>query len=652
MPTPKYIFTANDDQLTVTLDNSSFQWENDDTSSYREASVNLYDLKKINLFDFGKFQREFIFENIKTIGGVIPDNIDEAYDLISNLIPVASGGGTTVDTAFITQTYLATMSVAHNPEQPNFNIYLTGNLDLTITGTVNGDAGIINLYFSGTEIATLNGFEDLVINGNGAMIPVWFIHDSEGLKWYLSVAQQETSNNSGISNINKWLTKLRVKTPNLKLAFVGDSTSDLEGNAVGLLDIDNYTKAGFPLEGFDTDNMPNFGSNGQTITGFINDGGAKGLEALLNADLDLIIFSYGINDIRQNMLTKEQLKTNIITCIDYIREAMPNCDIILRMPNSFDIPTTDTYIKQGSYGSLAEAAQAQSDILYNAYLELENKWNNVVLFNSQDLIFGRVSKPTVTPLMSDEIHPVYSYMLNVLVNDFIGYLIPFRKEQAVATLETNYNSPWEDYNRVFEKEPEFIKIGEGTLDTYGPGYVFIETDKNEAYKIVSKFSPLDYISFSKGVLIEQAYSISVGHASRINYYGDLPENLLEIGSKVEFYKSRYNNTQVNQRYQNDTLNYPYRHKVMLGNCEEDIIRIGSFQDDDIVTKRVIGAKPSNIVSLSDAVIVLLNLDDELDLSTATFQVIGEQIQIDDISGDFSQYSDTIAFIYSSTNILP
>jgi hypothetical protein len=42
----------------------------------------------------------------------------------------------------------------------------------------------------------------------------------------------------------------------------------------------------------------------------------------------------------------------------------PNTEIVLRMPNSFDIPLTNTYIQQGSYASLAEAAQAQTTILY------------------------------------------------------------------------------------------------------------------------------------------------------------------------------------------------------------------------------------------------------------------------------------------------
>jgi hypothetical protein len=40
--------------------------------------------------------------------------------------------------------------------------------------------------------------------------------------------------------------------------------------------------------------MPNYGSNGQTIAGFINDTGTRGLAAVAAANLDLVIFCYGI----------------------------------------------------------------------------------------------------------------------------------------------------------------------------------------------------------------------------------------------------------------------------------------------------------------------------------------------------------------------
>ena len=48
-----------------------------------------------------------------------------------------------------------------------------------------------------------------------------------------------------------------------------------------------------------------FGSNGNTIQNFNNSpAAAKGFNAVVAAAPNLIVFSYGINDIRQNQLTK------------------------------------------------------------------------------------------------------------------------------------------------------------------------------------------------------------------------------------------------------------------------------------------------------------------------------------------------------------
>jgi hypothetical protein len=46
------------------------------------------------------------------------------------------------------------------------------------------------------------------------------------------------------------------------------------------------------------------------------------------------------------------------------------------MPNSFDVPTSDLYIKQGTYASLAEVLKSN---FYNAYKELEFYWTDVHL---------------------------------------------------------------------------------------------------------------------------------------------------------------------------------------------------------------------------------------------------------------------------------
>lgn len=99
MPTPKYVFTSSNGQLVATLDNSLSDFDNSEILEYRAASIHFYnpivtgETKKIHLYDYGDYEREFIFENFKTIGGVVPTDISNAYTLLQALIPVSSGGG-------------------------------------------------------------------------------------------------------------------------------------------------------------------------------------------------------------------------------------------------------------------------------------------------------------------------------------------------------------------------------------------------------------------------------------------------------------------------------------------------------------------------------------------------------------------------------
>jgi hypothetical protein len=105
----------------------------------------------------------------------------------------------------IYKTFLACYSVAHDTANPNFYIDVTANFNLSITGTVNGDAGMINLNFAGTQVATLNSTVNKVITGAGATIQVYFIHDAQGLKWY----RDETGGGSGlVSNKTTTTTSL------------------------------------------------------------------------------------------------------------------------------------------------------------------------------------------------------------------------------------------------------------------------------------------------------------------------------------------------------------------------------------------------------------------------------------------------------------
>lgn len=82
----QYIFTASNGQLVVELDNGANDWENNEKTSYRQASVQRLG-NHINISDSGIFQKDFLFEHIKTIGGVAPTDINDAFTKILALIP-------------------------------------------------------------------------------------------------------------------------------------------------------------------------------------------------------------------------------------------------------------------------------------------------------------------------------------------------------------------------------------------------------------------------------------------------------------------------------------------------------------------------------------------------------------------------------------
>lgn len=161
----------------------------------------------------------------------------------------------TVDTTFVNEPYLATMSIAYDSAQPNFEIGITGNLDLTITGTANGDSGLVNLYFSAAQVATLQGFTDLVITGASAMIPVYFIHDTDGIKWYqdkvgetASVAEEiftiyhkkPIRNNGTITNVGNVVTGTGT-TFNNPFSLVGSKLVKANGETAIIATVTNNT---------------------------------------------------------------------------------------------------------------------------------------------------------------------------------------------------------------------------------------------------------------------------------------------------------------------------------------------------------------------------------------------------------------------------
>jgi lysophospholipase L1-like esterase len=496
------------------------------------------------------------------------------------------------------------------------------------------------------EATVTDATSDAALTGGGSLtIPVWY----NGTAWTKLGGGSGGGSTTVVSGakLKNWKYKIENTPATATLAFAGDSTSDFTGNGSGLpANINAKTKIGFPLEGFNIANMPNYGTNGQTIVGFISDTGVKGLANLAAANLDLVIFSFGINDIRQNNLTKDQLKNHIITCVNTIKAGSPNTEIVLRMPNSFDIPLTNTYIQQGTYASLAEAAQAQTTILYQAYKELEFYWSDVLLFDTQNIIYGKKTiSPSPSPLHTDEIHPTYFEMVDYLVDNMIGYTAPFKKELAKQSIEKSL-TPWVAYPRVFELESDFVKLGEGLTGGAGANFNFFTTEKNKAYELVSNNRYGDYISIGQGrLVIKNTSTLDFSNDSRVNYPITLAGNTFPTGTKVEFFRAKFDNVIINRRYLKDTKNYPYARRVKIGFANNGNFLITQLLDDGITTPITKGIT-APMLELSTSDVVVFNDGTVTPLTGATFSFFSGGRYVTK-TGNFAPYLDTVAFLYGN-----
>jgi len=405
------------------------------------------------------------------------------------------------------------------------------------------------------------------------------------------------------SVLTNWKKKLLTSASTAKIILLGDSTSDQAGNFFPAVEsITNFTRQGRPLDGVQMSNVPNFGSNGNTISSlWSNKTQVKGLDAVIAQNPDLVVFSYGINDIRINALTKDQLKTHIIDCINYLKASLPNCDFVLRMPNSFVAGLNQGYIFQGSYATQSLAAQGQTDILYNAYKELDKYWDDVILFNTQDKIYGRIC-PTTTILMTDEIHPEYLSMLNELVK-IIGVEDDFKKERAKAATAINYPAPWNVYNKSLDLDINFIKI----LDGVSLGQALSYVDLSVAGENMNKYSviPGDIVSMGDDVIFKASGGSAVSAGQfRVFSIGNIPTNSITGTASVKIYRHKYNNTQAQEIYFMDKVNYPYIHRISISILNDTQLIVNQIIDDDLITGKIQGLIPDNLqLSPTDILLV-------------------------------------------------
>lgn len=494
-----------------------------------------------------------------------------------------------------------------------------------------------------------------------------FVTDTEKSTWNAgtggggSVTEAQVLNATGATRLKggntgdmsiplpDWNRKFKASPSTVKLEFVGDSTADLGGNASSLPGIvTDYTYPGELLAAFNVaTNMPNFGSNGNTLQNFMaNSPAGKGIDDVIASAPDLIIFGYLINDIRQNLLTKDQAKTLVITAINRFLAEIPGVNIVLRMPNSF--LSVGSLIVQGSYPDIATAAQAQTDILYSAYKELENYWDSrVVLLNTQDLIYGRKSL-SASPLMTDQIHPDYGVMFAELVK-IVGYKEPFSAKRAQAAISANYISPWTVYPRVLEQKSDFVLIWEGKYSTKGTNFIYASGDSFDGK---GRILPGDIVNIAD-TLIFQMRGVTVdvvsGSPTSMSLTFDDPNPIPTAaitGGFVKIYRPKFLLNQVNETYFKDAKTYPYRKRIRMSSCGNGYLFVGATLDDDVITKKIAGLQPARFnLSVSDVLVV--EGQAALILSSATFQALNTTILQINKTGDYTTYTNKFGYIYGN-----
>ena len=446
------------------------------------------------------------------------------------------------------------------------------------------------------------------------------------------------------SNLGRFQKKLAVTPETVTIAFVGDSTSDFTAGAATQIPtyFQKHTVEGGILEGFDVNtNLLDFGSNGNSITNFIaNSPVGKGLNDVISATPDLIVLSYGINDVRIGTTNKDQLKAKVVQVIEAIREGSPNSDILLRMPNSFLSVSPNGWISQSSYGSIAEAAQAYSDILYDSHKELENNYDNVVLFNSQELITGRKSL-AVNSRMIDELHPKYE-----LIVDEIAKLISdksdkvFSEADAKIVIASNYDQPWAISKKVLDYDEYYLKVTTGSVNGQGTTYLDIN---GFAYSMVSALASGDVMVDQYGNFLELkvGYNAVASTSTVMRVTGSVLglDAAPTFSGKVTFYRHKFNHIQSAERYLRDKKNYPYAHKVTYAIGANGYLILGaSMQDDGIVTPKMKHNVSAMMEVQNGDVIVAPGIEPYI-LTGATFTTFGNnQLRINVSGKDFTSYN--------------
>lgn len=209
--------------------------------------------------------------------------------------------------------------------------------------------------------------------------------------------------------LGRWYRKLNTDAANAKIVLIGDSTSDYATSSAGLTDsLRNFhTLAGQSLYGMtaDSSHILAKGYDGFTLLAWLADP-AK-LTELSATGADLVIASFGLNDVRLGLCTLAQMQDRLSQLVAAIKSALPGADVLLRMPNTMLTTNVSSFnYVQDSVGTINPTglAQTYSSLLRSAYLSMIGRWGHVDVIDIQSLVFGTAARAS-HPLMADQLHP-------------------------------------------------------------------------------------------------------------------------------------------------------------------------------------------------------------------------------------------------------
>ena len=295
----------------------------------------------------------------------------------------------------------------------------------------------------------------------------------------------------------------------------------------------------------------------------------------------LVVFCWGINDVRTGGTSQDALVALITKAVNRIRATLPTTDIVLWGPNSFlaDDPTGAGLVTPSG------SAQAYSTLLYGAYERLKNVWPNVLVLQKQD-IFGKTCLTQAQQggaglsWMSDQLHPNLTAQTQMAdwLAPLIGFKKPFNQQRANLARIAVPAAPYTVYPREVE-DPAYYDVvaqalwlGQGNsapndyMDFLFPGARYQE------------ILPGDVVQMGTGGAVWQIPTSGVtvyNLNSTTTRFGFTGTGLLPAfsGGMVTVYRHKFEWDATVQSYRQQLNAYPYARRFLVPAAGSGFLRL-------------------------------------------------------------------------------